>query len=107
MNNLKKYREKRQISQTRLAELLGLSDRSYLSQCETGRSRLSLKMAQKISKVLSVDLYELMGDEFLQKEIRDDKKKKSTYLAIAYLSHFSNVEEAIEELRKTSEKKYE
>lgn len=90
MNNLKKYREKRQISQTRLAELLGLSDRSYLSQCETGRSRLSLKMAQKISKVL-----------------RDDKKKKSTYLAIAYLSRFSNVEEAIEELRKTSEKKYE
>lgn len=105
MNNLKKYREKRQISQTRLAELLGLSDRSYLSQCETGRSRLSLKMAQKISKVLSVDLYGLMGDEFLQKEIRDDKKKKSTCLAIAYLSHFSNVEEAIEELRKKQVRK--
>lgn len=104
MNNLRKYRIENGLSQTKLAQVTGLKDRSYLSQCERGASHLSLEKANKIAKILNVNVYELMGDDILQKGIRN-KNEKARQLGIAYLGCFSSLDEAINYLKKTSEKK--
>lgn len=64
-NNLKLYRERANISQERLAELSGTS-RSYISSVEQGKSRLTLKIAQRLSPLLHVDPYELLGRDAIK-----------------------------------------
>lgn len=69
MNNLKKFRKKKNLSQNKLADLVGLNSRSYISQCERGKSRLSLDIAKKLAKALNVNVYELMGDDVYKKGV--------------------------------------
>lgn len=85
MNNLKRYREQKGISQEKLAELLikdnGLPvGRTVISQLETGKRRLNLKTAKKLSDILGVDPYELMGEDNLKRPIskRDVNKALSS-----------------------------
>lgn len=59
-NNLKYYREKAGLSQQQLADKVGVG-RTYISECELGISRLTLKMAKKYAEVLNVSPYELLG----------------------------------------------
>lgn len=68
MNNVKKYRKLRNISQDKLAEMVGLKGRGYLAQCETGARRLSLGLAHRIANALGVDVYDLLGDDLLKTE---------------------------------------
>lgn len=77
MNNLRKYRKSKGFSQRQLAEAIGLNSRAYIAQCENGLSKLSLESAKKIASVLSVDVYDLLGDELLKltPESKEDKTK--------------------------------
>lgn len=59
-NNLKHYRVKAGLSQQQLADAVGVG-RSYISECELGISRLTLKMAKRYAEVLHVDPNELLG----------------------------------------------
>lgn len=72
MNNLKKYRKEKKFSQNKLAEMVNLNSRSYISQCERGKSRLSLEIGKKLAKILGVDVYDLMGDDVYKKGVEKD-----------------------------------
>jgi transcriptional regulator with XRE-family HTH domain len=57
---LKRLREERELTQTRLAELLGMAARSY-NRWERGGHMPSLEMLIKAADVLQVSLDELVG----------------------------------------------
>lgn len=67
MNNVKKYRNLLGISQLTLAERARCA-RSYISSIELGQQKLTLKMATKISTVLHVSPYELLGSDAVKYE---------------------------------------
>jgi transcriptional regulator with XRE-family HTH domain len=62
ISNLRKYRNDREISQMRLAELCDTAT-NYIGQIEIGRRFPSLKLIEKIGKVLEVEPYMFFIDE--------------------------------------------
>ncbi|MGO4961396.1 helix-turn-helix transcriptional regulator [Jeotgalibaca porci] len=54
MNNLKKYRLEKKLTQKKLAELVGIT-RGYLGTVERGNMTPSFETAEKIAKILEVD----------------------------------------------------
>lgn len=58
--NIKAYRIQRNLKQLQLAELVGVTDQ-HISHVECGRTKVSLPTLLRISKVLSVDIYALLG----------------------------------------------
>ena len=71
MNNLKKYRKLRKMSQIELAHSVGLKWHSFISNCETGEKRLPYDLAVKIANVLDCDVLDLMGDDVFKKGVED------------------------------------
>ena len=59
-NRLKEYRELRGFSQTKLAEMLGLS-RSLISMYENGERKPSFESLEAIADILNVSFNDLMG----------------------------------------------
>jgi len=57
--NIKKYRNKRDISQERLAEITGLH-RTYIGSTERGERNISIKNIEKIANALSIEVFELL-----------------------------------------------
>lgn len=57
-NNFKRIRKERQITQSDLAESLGVTDVT-ISRYETGCSELSVKKAKKIAVILGCNWWEL------------------------------------------------
>ncbi len=55
-SNVKYYRQSRNLSQEKLAELSGLH-RTYISALERERRNISIDNIQKIAKALNVDAY--------------------------------------------------
>jgi transcriptional regulator with XRE-family HTH domain len=62
INNLKKYRKLRGVSQTKLAHLCD-SSTSYIGQIEIGNKFPSINMIAKIAKALEIKPYILFFDE--------------------------------------------
>ena len=62
VQNLRKYRRNREISQMRLAELCGTST-SYIGQMEIGNRFPSLEMIEKIALALQIRPYLLFFNE--------------------------------------------
>ncbi len=60
--NLKKYREKKNISQEKFAELAGLH-RTYISDVERFQRSISLGNVQKIADALEIETYLLFREE--------------------------------------------
>ncbi len=56
--NVRKYRNKKQISQEKFAELCGLH-RTYISDIECFRRSISLENIQKIANALDIETYRL------------------------------------------------
>lgn len=77
MNNLKKYRKERGLSQSQLAKQIGLKLHSFISQCENGRRPLPYNLAVKISKVLNCNVYDLMGDDLLKSKLPKNEKDRA------------------------------
>ena len=65
MNNLKKYRERAGLSQTKLSELSGCA-RSYISEVEMGHQKLTLKMAEKFAPHLHCTAFDLLGADAIK-----------------------------------------
>lgn len=86
-NNLRYYREKAGLSQQRLADLSGVG-RTYISECELGISRLTMKMAQRYGAILNVDPNELLGMD----AIKYTGTFMSTLKALVYASYDKMVE---------------
>lgn len=57
--NIKKYREKLNLSQEKLSEMAGISP-DYISLIERGKRTPSIKRLCMIAKVLNVEPYELL-----------------------------------------------
>lgn len=64
-NNLKKYREALGMSQYELARLSGVN-RSYIAQVESGRQKLTLKMATALAPTLHQDPYAILGADAIK-----------------------------------------
>jgi len=60
--NLRKYREERNISQERFAEMAGLH-RTYISDVERFQRSISLGNVQKIADALGIETYLLFKEE--------------------------------------------
>ena len=56
---IRKNREKKMISQEKLAELADLH-RTYIGQVERGEKNLTLRSLERIAKALKVDIKELL-----------------------------------------------
>jgi len=62
IQNLKKFRNSRGLSQMKLAELCDTAP-SYIGEIEIGRRFPSLKLIEKIGKVLNIKPYRFFIDE--------------------------------------------
>lgn len=60
--NLKKYREEKNISQEKFAEISGLH-RTYISDVERFQRSISLGNVQKIADALEIETYLLFKEE--------------------------------------------
>ena len=60
--NLRKYREERNISQEKFAEMSGLH-RTYISDVECFQRSISLGNVQKIADALEIETYLLFKEE--------------------------------------------
>jgi transcriptional regulator with XRE-family HTH domain len=60
--NVRKYREKRKLTQERLAELCDLH-RTYIGGIERGERNVSLENIQKIAEALGIKIKELLRGE--------------------------------------------
>jgi transcriptional regulator with XRE-family HTH domain len=60
--NLKKFRNRRGISQMKLAELCGTAT-NYIGEIEIGRRFPSLKLIEKIGQVLEIEPYRFFIDD--------------------------------------------
>ncbi len=61
-NNLKKYRQKLNLSQEAFAEKCGLH-RTYISAVECYRRSISLENIQKIATALEIEVYKMFMEE--------------------------------------------
>lgn len=61
-SNVKKYRNKKGLSQERLAEKCGLH-RTYISSIECFKRSISLENIQRIADALEIDTFKLFIDE--------------------------------------------
>lgn len=71
---IKKYRNRKGISQAEFAELLGISRTSYIA-VEQGKRPLELDEAQKLAETLEISLDELINGELSLPEIIFEKSK--------------------------------
>jgi transcriptional regulator with XRE-family HTH domain len=62
IRNLKKFRNRRGISQMKLAELCGTAT-NYIGEIEIGRRFPSLKLIEKIGQVLEIEPYRFFIDD--------------------------------------------
>jgi len=100
VQNLKKYRKYRKISQMTLAEKCGTST-SYIGQIEIGNRFPSLEMIEKMAEALQVRPYLLFFDE-LEKDAAVKLKpiKKDTIPDAAKEELFKHINAAIHKVVK-------
>lgn len=94
MNNLKKYRKLKGLTQIELASKVGLPFQTFISRCELGQKRLPYSLAVKIANVLDCDVYDLMGDDIFKKGVEITKKPSKSII-------YSQDEEYIKERLKS------
>lgn len=70
-NRIKELRKARRLSQTELAELVGVSNVS-VSNWERGLTIPSVELAKITANVLGVDVSYLLGDDIVEQNIQDE-----------------------------------
>ena len=72
MNNIKKLRSKKGMTQTEFCAKCGLA-RTYISFLENGNKKISLDAAHRMSSVLECSIFELLGDNQISQLIPYDE----------------------------------
>jgi transcriptional regulator with XRE-family HTH domain len=85
---IQKLRKERSIKQTEFAKIIGTT-RSHLSEIESGKKNLSMKMALKISEALGVPLRELVENSLGSKEMVLINDSTGTAITITEKQHSS------------------
>lgn len=73
--NLRKYRKRKGFSQEKLAELVGLGQKS-ISPIENGSSFISMEKFEKLCEVLEVEPFQLFLTNETSGEIADDLRRE-------------------------------
>lgn len=73
-NNIKLFRKKRGLTQTELANILGISQ-VHLGRLENNSRSLDLELIGKLSEALDVKPYELLPKEWQPQEITEEEKQ--------------------------------
>lgn len=89
-NQIKKYRKEKGITQKQLGELLGKTE-SSIQKYEAGKTDISINVLFDLSAVLDVDLYDLIDNEILLKELNEHDEALFKYAAaLGYRFSFPN-----------------
>lgn len=72
-NNLAKIRGKHQISQTELAEKIGVTKQGL---CFNEKGKCSIQMASKVAEVLHENVFEVLGTDAFVVEPKTEKDKE-------------------------------
>lgn len=74
MNNIKKLRSKKGMTQTEFCAKCGLA-RTYISFLENGNKKISLDAAHRMSSVLECSIFELLGDDLFYVNPSNDEER--------------------------------
>lgn len=77
-NIIKKYREEARLTQTELAQVLGVSDKA-VSKWETGRSYPDITLIEPLAKALGLSAIELLSGESVTNRNRSYKMTKTCF----------------------------
>jgi transcriptional regulator with XRE-family HTH domain len=99
-SRLQAIREERKINQDEMAELLSMSSSSY-GRLERGDSSIPFEELNRISKVLSVPIQDLLPEIF---SIYNNNNTNQSGLIFGDIYNFYNSNEVIERLKGTIEK---
>lgn len=77
-NIIKKYREEARLTQTDLAQVLGVSDKA-VSKWETGRSYPDITLIEPLAKALGLSAIELLSGESVTNRNRSYKMTKACF----------------------------
>lgn len=77
-NTIKELRERKQLTQKRLADILGVSDKT-ISKWETGRGLPDVGIITELAGVLGVSLAELLNGEYIDNSNRSANMMKTSF----------------------------
>lgn len=75
--NIRIIRERRGLTQEKLAELSGLH-RAYIGQIERGEKNIGLRNLEKIAKALNIKIQVLVNERFLNKKKPHQKNGRAS-----------------------------
>ncbi len=75
---IKELREKRELTQLELAEIIGVSDKT-ISKWETGKGLPDISLIEPLSRALKVSVIELMNGEYITNENMASNMMKSKF----------------------------
>ncbi len=75
---IKELREKKQLTQMELAEVIGVSDKT-ISKWETGKGLPDISLIEPLAKVLEVSIIELMNGEYITNRNKSGNMLKSNF----------------------------
>ncbi|MGN1330970.1 MAG: helix-turn-helix domain-containing protein [Clostridia bacterium] len=75
---IKELREKQNLMQTELAEVIGVSDKT-ISKWETGKGLPDISLIEPLAKALSVSVIELMNGEYITNQNKSSNMLKSSF----------------------------
>ena len=94
------YRQKANLTQKEAAEKIGVKD-YQLGNYETNRSQPSLEILKKMSKVYSVSIDKMLGNNILENK-PDTKAEENDYIDIDEL--LANLNEVVDKMNKANKK---
>ena len=104
--NIKKRRTELNMSQQELAEAVGYSGKSMISQVENGLIDLPITMVKKFAEVLQIDAGDLMGwdgDVIIGDFNTIEDTEKAKYLYDLYENASPEIQSAVELLLKSAQ----
>ena len=75
---IKELREKQQLTQLELANIIGVSDKT-ISKWETGKGLPDIALIEPLSKALKVSVIELMNGEYIMNQNKSSNMLKSRF----------------------------
>ena len=75
---IKELREKQNLTQIELADIIGVSDKT-ISKWETGKGLPDISLIESLAKALKVSIIELMNGEYITNKNKSSNMLKSNF----------------------------